>query len=194
MAASNPFAARFLRPGVVPFLFSGGQSAAAIVERLAACGWRGQIVGPHGSGKSTLLLALWPEFERCGRRPILVTLHQGERQMPSLLGTALDARTLLVVDGYEQLTWWSKWKLDRRCRRTKSGLLVTSHADAGLPLVYETQPSLLVLEQVAALLLHDAPQGVTREDLTNAYQASGGNVRESLFALYDVYQERQAAR
>ena len=112
--------------------------------------------------------------------------------MPLLPDAALGTQTLLVVDGYEQLSWWSKWTLNRRCRRTGAGLMVTSHVDAGLPLVYETQPSLEILEHVAARLLQDAPQGLSHDEVAAAYQASGGNLRESLFALYDVYQERQA--
>jgi hypothetical protein len=134
MAASNPFASRFLRPGVVPFLFPESDTADTIVQRLARHRWWGEIVGPHGSGKSTLLVTLIPAVERVGRQPALATLHQGQRQMPALGATALSNDHVLIVDGYEQLSWWSKWQLQWRCRRAGCGLLVTSHRETGLPL------------------------------------------------------------
>ncbi len=63
-AQSNPFSTRFVRPGALAYRFPPGESAATLVERLAASGWRGQIVGPHGSGKSTLVAALGETLPR----------------------------------------------------------------------------------------------------------------------------------
>ena len=63
----NPFSAHRLRPGALPCLFSSGQSAESLLERLRAAGGRGQIVGPHGSGKSTLLAAPLAAIDRAER-------------------------------------------------------------------------------------------------------------------------------
>jgi hypothetical protein len=187
-AGVNPFASKFLRPGVVPFLFADGTDAGALVQRLIASGWWGQIVGCHGSGKSTLLVTLMPAVQHAGRQPILVTLHQGQRTMPALT-SPLSAGTLLIVDGYEQLSWWSKWMLKRRCRRAGSGLLVTSHRDAGLPTLYKTSTNLPLLSQISDQLLRNTEGKIASEDLQQAFATSGGNLREALFLLYDIYQQ-----
>jgi hypothetical protein len=189
VAGSNPFASRHIRPGAIGYLFQEGVSAAELVERLKAAGWWGQIVGPHGSGKSTLLVTLVQELESAGRRVRLVSLHQGEHRLPRLEGN-LETATQVVVDGYEQLSWWSKRKLKARCRRAGSGLLVTAHADMGLPTIFETASSLEVTKEVVARLVEAADGRVTEDDVSEAFAASGGNVRETLFALYDIYQGR----
>src|SRR5687767_3485333 len=100
---SNPFATRFTRPGALEFLFAGDESIGGLVSKLSANCWRGQIIGPHGSGKSTLLAALLPALETAGRRVI-----QLDARGPFALPAALDSATIVVVDGYEQLSWWSR--------------------------------------------------------------------------------------
>src|SRR5205809_770947 len=76
--SSNPFATRFIRPGAIPFLFLDGNSAAAIVERLKANNWRGQIMGEHGSGKSTLVATLVPVLKAAGREVVAIKIAPGE--------------------------------------------------------------------------------------------------------------------
>lgn len=162
-----------------------------MIERLRTGGWWGQIVGPHGSGKSTLLVALIPELERAGRQPLLVTLHQGEHRMPRL-EAALTAATQVVVDGYEQLSWWAKRWLQLRCRVAGCGLLITAHADAGLPSIYQTLVDAQLARWVVARLTQDFPHQVSDSEVAAALARSQGNLREALFTLYDVYQQRQS--
>ena len=148
MNAENPFCTRCVRPGAIPFLFdrragilpaagdcSAGilpacstdrqdacaTTAAALVARLCAANWRGQIVGPHGSGKSALLATLVPVIERAGQRVLLLELHDAERTLPRNFwrGPELASCTLLIVDGYEQLGRWTRFRLDRFCRRPR---------------------------------------------------------------------------
>jgi hypothetical protein len=190
MPVSNPFASKNIRPGAIEFLFSLGESAAVPVERLREAGWWGQIVGPHGSGKSTLLMSLVPALESAGRKVQLVTLHQGEHRLPQL-EFAVDSATQVVVDGYEQLSWWSKRRLKSRCRRAGCGLLVTAHVDVGLPRIFETTSSLEIAKRVVSRLVENVDAPVGDDDVAQAYAASGGNVREMLFSLYDVYQRLQ---
>jgi hypothetical protein len=103
---------------------------------------------------------------------------------------ALSAETQIVIDGYEQLSWWSKLKVRRLASRTRAGLLATAHKDVGLPTVYETKPSEEVALAVAARLLAEKNTQFPRSEITGAYQAANGNVRETLFKLFDVYQTR----
>jgi hypothetical protein len=186
---SNPFSAHFVRPGAIPFLFDKGQNAEALVERLAEAGWRGQIIGPHGSGKSTLLATLDEPLARGGRRAWSVALHDGGRRMPA--DWACQAKSLsanlIVVDGYEQLSTVSRIRLKARCRRLGWGLLVTAHRDVGLTTLFSTAPTLETTQVVVRRLLGDAacmPPRIVAE----CYAACAGNVRETLFALYDRWE------
>jgi len=190
--ASNPFSTRFIRPGAIPFLFADGKSAASLVERLHEQHWWGQIIGPHGSGKSTLLETLKPELEAAGRQIVAITLHQGEHRLPPFERGSLNATTQLVIDGYEQLSWWSRWRVKSLCRRYKAGLLVTAHSDVGLPTIYQMQPSRDLAEAVVARLVGDDRSIVSTGDIAAAYQATDGNMRETLFRLYDVFQDKAA--
>jgi hypothetical protein len=189
---SNPFATRYTRPGAVEFLFPAGMSAAGLVERLAQQQWWGAIVGPHGAGKSTLLQTLIPELERAGRRVILVRLLEAERRVPNeaLAGDALDERTLVIVDGYEQLGWWQRWRLARRCRRRSAGLLVTAHGATGIAELWRVEPSLATTQAVVAQLLGEEADPIPSAVVADLYERHAGNVRETLFALFDHYQRQ----
>jgi hypothetical protein len=191
---SNPFATRYIRPGEIPFLFPDGDSVSGLVERLQASGWRGQIIGPHGSGKSTLLAALVPAVEAAGRSVVRVALHQGERRLPAIDLEAVSPTTILIIDGYEQLSWWSRWHVGRHCKQRSAGLLITAHADQGFPTIYQTQPSEAVAQRVVAALLPQGDATLAPADIASAFEATGGNVRETLFTLFDVYRERQATK
>ena len=192
--ASNPFSTRFTRPGAIPFLFSGRESTVSLVEVLRQQKWWGQIIGEHGSGKSTLLAALLPELEAAGRQVVAITLHQGDHRLPPLDRQRLTAATQLVIDGYEQLSWWSRRRAKSLCRQCGSGLLVAAHTDVGLPTIYRTEPSKQLAGAVVAQLLGDGKSLLTASDIAAAYDATGGNMRETLFRLYDVYHEKALAR
>jgi hypothetical protein len=189
MHASNPFATRFTRPGAVEFLFPPGKSAAALADALQESGGRGQILGPHGSGKSTLLATLLPELQRRGRKVRLVSLATGDTRL-DLDPAELQPGGQLVIDGFEQLGWLARRRVKALARTRGSGLLVTAHADVGLPTLFEMQPSLDVAGQVVRRLLPEGDDTVSPGDVERAYQSTQGNLRETLFALFDVYQAR----
>jgi hypothetical protein len=175
--AHNPFSTRHTRPGAIPFRFPEGLDAAGLTDRLEANGWRGQIVGPHGSGKSTLLEALLPELSR-RRSVIRVELHGDARRLPAEVWDAGDG-TLVVIDSYEQLDWWTRRRVRKRCR----GLLVTAHRRSGLPDLYRTGVTAeLAAAIVRGLLADEIP------DLARRLAFHRGNLREVLFELYDRYE------
>jgi len=188
--ASNPFSTRFIRPGAIPFLFVDGESATSFVEKLRKQHWWGQIIGPHGSGKSTLLETLKPELEAAGRQIVAITLHQGEHRLPPLAHRSLTPMTELLIDGYEQLSWWSRWRVKSLCHRCRTGLMVTAHTDVGLPTIYRTEPTKGLAEAVVARLIGDDGSIISSDDIATAYEATGRNVRETLFRLYDVFQKK----
>ncbi len=191
--STNPFATRFVRPGALEYLFPPGVSAASVVDALAANAWRGQIVGPHGSGKSTLLHALTEELTARGRHIASFAQHDGARRLDTSAHevAAWNGTTQVIIDGYEQLGWSSRWWIARTCRAQRAGLLVTTHADVGLPLLYETRPSEELAEELAAQLLAGEAPLIDAADVSRCYHEHAGNLRETLFALYDLYELRR---
>jgi hypothetical protein len=190
--AENPFASRFTRPGALPFLFSPGDSAEAIVARFTAKGRRGAIVGQHGSGKSTLLEALLPHFS-LEIRLRLFSLHDGERRLPRGFAGGLDSNCLLIIDGYEQLGLLGRGEVRRAVRRSGAGLLVTSHRPIrGLSTLVETAVS---VELAMALVEQLAPDAhawpISAADVRRQFDVHAGNLREVFFGLYDLYELRR---
>ncbi len=188
----NPFATRHSRPGAIPFFFPPGEDARQLVERLRANSWWGEIVGPHGSGKSTLLRALIPEMTHAGRRAFLIELHDGQRHLGVDLGRALDreGEAIVIVDGYEQLSLVSRIGLKRFCRRRRLGLVVTSHRPTGLPLLFRAAPSPRLVQEIVRYLLRSRPAILDDASLERCFARHQGDVRELLFELYDLYEQR----
>jgi len=192
-AAGNPFSSRRVRPGAIPYLFAGGESAAELIGRLEASGWWGQIVGPHGSGKSALLATLAPAIEATGRSTLRIELRDGCRRLPLDVRRAVadEGCQVVIVDGYEQLGRLARFGLKRLCRRAGLGLLVTAHADVGLPLLCRTTADLATAGQIVARLQQGTPSPVDTGDVAAAFARRGGNLREVLFDLYDLYEARR---
>ncbi|HVA46379.1 MAG TPA: hypothetical protein VNH11_08400 [Pirellulales bacterium] len=191
--ANNPFSTRRTRPGAIAFRFEDGEEAGTVVERLRSNEWWGQIVGPHGSGKSTLLATLLPALEAAGRRVQLIALHEGERRLPLVKDAwrGLSASTQIIVDGYEQLGPFARWSLTRRCRRCGCGLLVTTHRDLGLPTIWTMNPRLELAKDLVRDLLPPGDETIADRDIESAWHARHGNLREALFDLYDLFEQRQ---
>jgi hypothetical protein len=187
----NPFSTRHVRPGAIPYQFPPGDSMDALLSRLEASGWWGQIIGPHGTGKSTLVAALLPALQQRGREPSLVRLHERHRRLPPAVWAAPPANGVLVLDGFEQLPLWVRWRLQRHCRRSGWGLLVTAHRPLGLPDLHCTEVKPDVARSILAHLLGGQQGLVDESDLFACLAARGGNLREALFDLYDSHERRR---
>ena len=186
----NPFRTQRIRPGAIPFVFPADQNADRLALRLRLNGWWGEIIGPHGSGKSTLLATVIPAIQNAGKNTTLIELHDCQRRLPldPERDRRLDCRMVLVVDGYEQLSYWSRFRLKRLCRRRGCGLLVTSHDSVGLPRLYRTAVTLRLAEQVIDRLLGSSPSPLNTGELADCLTRHRGDLRETLFELYDLYQ------
>jgi energy-coupling factor transporter ATP-binding protein EcfA2 len=193
---SNPFSTRFVRPGAIAFRFEPGASAAALVSKLKENHWRGEITGPHGSGKSTLLETLKPLLEQAGRRIIhlKLTAQQPSLKLAELLGGAWNSKTLVIIDGYEQLNSLPRWLLAARRQLTGAGMLITCHAPAGFPPLFQTCGSEQTFIRLVEELQPDGDPLVSAVDAAQALHASKGDVREALFRLYDLYESRKPGR
>jgi hypothetical protein len=188
----NPFASRYVRPGAVPYQFGRGHDAEFILRRFEEAGRRGQIVGPHGSGKSTLLAALVAALQTGGVPTKIVELHDGCRQLPA--DADPPAGGVLIVDGYEQLNVFARWRLAYRLRRRKAGLIVTTHKPQRLPTLYTTAVDEDAAAQLAEQLLtrSQRPDCIRPNEVRAVFRAEHGNMREVFFRLYDLYESRRS--
>jgi energy-coupling factor transporter ATP-binding protein EcfA2 len=203
---ANPFATCWTRPGAIPYRFPAGQSTEHLLAILAARHWRGAIVGPHGSGKSTLLEALRPALVAANQDIYSISLHDGQRWLPKdwrnefaatpASGALTEAtrekkNRLVIIDGYEQLTWLERVRLWNHCRRQGAGLLVTSHTPVRIPTLIRLAPDLPLVERLVAELCAGVSTDITRADISASHACHSSNVREILFDLYDRHEQRR---
>ncbi|MBN1396113.1 MAG: hypothetical protein JW959_13910 [Pirellulales bacterium] len=187
---ANPFSARRVRPGATPFIFPPGENVELLLRRLDENGWRGEIVGPHGAGKSTLLAELLPALQRAGRKPLAIELHDRQRRLPlDLKGQFRRAPfDLVIVDGFEQLSRWSRLRLKLLCRRRGWGLLAAVHRSVGLPLLYRVAATSESAAKLVARLTEGCERTPSEEELKACFSRHRGNLRETLFELYDWFE------
>lgn len=187
-AGDNPFTVQKLRK--IRYRLSG-RTWEELLERLAALEWRAAIVGPHGHGKTTLLEDLKAHLEARGFRVRSVLLHIGDRRLgrerKERLFRDLGPRDILCVDGAEQLGRWS-WLALRWRSRAAGGLLITSHRPGLLPTLLDCETTPELLEGIVRDLLGDDPG--PRPDAETLLARHGGNVREALWELYDLWGRR----
>ncbi len=200
----NPFATRWVRPGAIDFELPPGITLDELLARFARQGRRGAIVGPHGSGKSTLLATLGARLAAEGHLLAMISLREGNRSLPRPAKREIqrlvssgpkgpsERRAIVMVDGHEQLGHWARWRLNRLCRRSGLGLLLTSHCPTSTPELVATSPSAELVVALAARLLGAEWSEPYRARAEASYVARRGNVREVLFDLYDLYESRRA--
>ncbi|WP_164102660.1 hypothetical protein [Candidatus Laterigemmans baculatus] len=132
----------------------------------------------------------------------LVTLRAGEAQAKKAAAAQL-WRTLaatprgatLIVDGYEQLAWLSRWRLLYRAWRAGVRLLVTAHRPPqGFYRLFETGTPQSVARRLTAILLDDFPE--QREAILDPHtfeqrwRAAEGNVRQLWATLYEDFEHQ----
>ncbi|RCS51865.1 hypothetical protein DTL42_09910 [Bremerella cremea] len=182
MMRRNPFSTCFTRPGQIPFHFPAGTAAdkcAATFEKLGA---QRAIVGPHGSGKSTLLEMLSPKWKELGWREQRVRLTAA-RKRKSISWGQLDESSILVIDGFEQLSWWQQRWVRARCWQKRARLLVTCHADCGVPILLRTEVNWPLAYELAGMLLGGDVTPYEAE-LRAIWEEEPGNIRDFFFRLY----------
>jgi hypothetical protein len=164
-----------------------------IHTRLDELGFRAAIAGPDGSGKTTLLEDLIPHLEEKGFRVRSAGLTLPNRTLPKQrmqeLTDGLGADELIAFDGADLLRRWEWQRLKWRSRNS-GGLLVTTHTRPLLPILIRCRTSFPLFRSIVEEILsarveeRDPPPPV---DLREVYERHGGNVRDALRELYDLY-------
>lgn len=192
----NPFATRFTRPG---YRFVEPEDVSAVESltvRFLRNGKRGQIVGPHGCGKTSLVYAMTRSLQTAFREThFLVIRRQGwlgfrTEKIAGLPGSG--DNDLWVVDGVENLSPIQRWCLVGHCRYRNCGLLLTSHQELlGVPVLKQMLPTFSQFKQIVEHLVHAQHATVQSSSVREAYDRNGGNYREGLMFLYDVFQQQR---
>lgn len=155
------------------------------------------IVGPHGSGKSTLLVHVASALGRQGR-PALVVRVRSWRDIPRLVAVlrTRNRHGVLCVDSWESLGLAGgvvRWL----ARVTGRRLLVTSHERAGFPELIRTVTSDRLLRAIVEGLPESTAwfgEAVLPDDVHDAFVRTGGNLRDALGDLYDLFERRARQR
>jgi len=208
----NPFSTRNTIPGSIPYYFGGDFFSCRLddnpifldtVSSFKKYDYQSQIVGGHGTGKTTFLIEFVQYLERYDHTINHITLHDGQPALPdefwerqiSLVSQFkkgnLEKSPITVIDGYEQLSLTQKIWLRRSCRKGKSGLLITTHVPAWrLPVLLHTEPTYMTLQYIIGHLFHDQPDIEPPEEnlCRSVFERHRGNLRETLFELYDHYE------
>jgi hypothetical protein len=188
----NPFCTRRIRPGSLSYQFPPDENWETVLKQLRdAAGW-GEIIGPHGSGKSTLLSGLIPLLQAEGWQVQRIDLHDGDRRLPIVLRQMPDMNVpyMIIIDGYEQLGHLSRFQLKRHCRQRGWGLIVTAHQPTGLPKLFNTATTIELANRVVEELLNNSEYAASQQDIADCYTRHKGNLREMLFDLYDLFEQR----
>lgn len=197
---ANPFSTRFIQPGAIEYQrFDGGTINELAQQFLELPSKRGSIIGPHGSGKSTLLANLVSEFQSLRPNTQIYALRfSTERSPRAALHDSMSAWTsesIVILDGYEQLSFWSRFQVNRRVARQSIVLLATAHqVIRGFHTLWETSVTETSSRWVVERLLQQTVRPEMATDLlaSEAWALSRSrhqqNLRESLFDMYDWYQ------
>ena len=187
-ARENPFTTTRVRlalPFDPAWLGSDWESLEA---RLEASGRRVAVVGPHGSGKTTFLATLAERLGDQGKTVRSVLLNNERRRLPEADWSGLqresDAGVIILVDGFEQLSWVARARLNR-VTRNADALIVTSHRRTRFPTLLKTATKVAMFQQFVQCLAPSAPW--TAEELEVIFKQCQGNVREALWVCYDRY-------
>ncbi len=201
----NPFSTRFIQPGAISYeCFDGGTVTELAEHFLKLPSKRGIIVGPHGSGKSTLVASLVLKLPSIASHSRIHSLRfSTDNSAAQSLNTAVKEWTphsIAILDGYEQLRFWSRLRVEKIARARSISILATAHRPVrGFETLWETSvtesSSRWVVEQL--LLQSELPSGVNELLQSEAWSRSrskhGQNLRESLFDMYDWWQSSQSA-
>lgn len=183
---SNPFATCWTAPDALEYDADVGVDPRMVVDRLAANGWRGRLVGPHGAGKTALLAAIREELDRRGRRSIAWSAPA--RGTPQ---AAADA--VLLVEGFERLSLVARAVRLLAWRAAGVGFVLTTHPGQwGMRVasVADLRPSERTAARLFERVVEQRETPVDPDDALRAFRRRRGDLRGMWFDLYDLHERR----
>lgn len=203
---SNPFSTRYIQPGAISYECFDGGNVTQLADRIVNLpSKRGSIIGPHGSGKSTLIASLVPEIRsiRPGSQIHQLRFSTDRSASRSLRKSVREwtPGSIAILDGYEQLKFWSRVLVQWAARSRSICILATAHQPVrGFVTIWETSVNESSSHWVVEKLLQqsESPDAIRElllsEDWARSREKHGQNLRESLFDMYDWWQRRVARR
>jgi hypothetical protein len=199
---SNPFSTRFFQPGAIPFHFGEKGSLEELMQSADQPGRCFLIVGPHGTGKSTLLQHLRHSvllarssdsvlFFSCRKELDLTWQEQPDWK-------AIESAEWAFIDGLEQVSAFRRMRILQQAKRRGLRCVATSHRmHLGFVALWKTQMDPLVEQHVVMQLLAGYPEEVIQQAIASEHwkrsrMRHGSNMRESLFDMYDWWQNYEA--
>ena len=193
-ARDNPFASH--RVESLKYRYPGFNFDEAVAQ-LEQMQWRAAILGPHGTGKTTLLLELHRYLQNSNNdrskpsRIWFVPRDRSSRNQQWLeLLEECSPQTILLVDGYERLSWSKRLQLlglgptwIRQSCLPKS-IVVTTHRPVGLPVWIHTTSNSTTMEELL-LELHPTASPETIDQARKLFTTRRGNIRDVFWKLYD---------
>ncbi len=196
----NPFRARQLYPGRLPYFFPHGVDINELIQKFLDNTCQGQIVGPHGSGKSTLLFMLAEEFQRREYQVVTVRISPSNHRLPPTTEPN-SPQCVLIIDGFEQVSWLRRRTFVRQSHQIGWGLMASTHHDLGLPTLWETDVTRETACRIVDALIHiDNPPSTKIMDdeftvppalIVELLDQHRGDMREVLFSLYDWFHRQE---
>lgn len=198
----NPFSSRYIKPGAREYLFPVGESIEKLIERLHEKRIV-EIVGPHGSGKSTLVEMIRKSIE-CKFSKIVIPSHRDKTESLKEIELAIEncsSDDLVIVDGIEQMKASQRNRIFAQCKKNNLMLLVTTHESVGFETLIRTETNYLLFKQMVDEMLHVQSDGdnypesvrpVTDAEIEKVFKEYAPNIREALFALYDIFERRRS--
>lgn len=185
-ARDNPFSAgRLLK---VRYQWLPG-SWDELLVRLTALRHRAAIVGPQGHGKTTLLEDLSARLEKNGFQVYWLRFNRQNRSLSGSMWqnvfNELHGKTVICVDGAEQLSFWQWRRLKQRSKQA-AGLLITAHQAGMLPSLVQCKTTPELLANIVAQLVNE-PSDQLRTISNKLFEKHDGNVRDALRELYDLF-------
>ncbi len=148
----------------------------------------GAVVGPHGSGKTAFLSAFGARLMGRGETVVELFFNRERRswspEIRQRVEAAVQRGSILLVDGYEQLTFGARRQLGRAGQKG-GGLCVSSHRRTTFPTMLRTHASPEILVSLVERLSPETQ--LTERELYAIFDGSGGNLREALWSCYDHY-------
>lgn len=198
----NPFSTRFIQPGAISYECFDGTVTELAERFLKLQSKRGSIIGPHGSGKSTLVASLESRFEAflpdSKIHPLRFSTDSSASRSLKTSVRQWTPFSIAILDGYEQLRFWSRFTIEWIARARSISILATAHRPVrGFETIWETSvnesSSKWVVEQLMqqAGVLNSANELLQSDAWSRSRAKHGQNLRESLFDMYDWWQNRQ---